>query len=286
MADIEATIDYPEYDIEEVTTTKVINYLENVKRELYELEKSFDNGKILREGIKLAIIGKPNVGKSSLMNAILKEERAIVTEFEGTTRDTIEEFVQIDGIPIKLIDTAGIRNGTDEVEKIGINKAKEIAKNCDLIIAMFDKSRVLDDEDREIIELIKDKKAIVVINKNDISVNEEYLSELKEQYEIVNISAKRKEGIEEIFKKISKMFNLNQIESDSGIVVTNIRHKNAIRKSSESICSAIDSAKSNMPIDIISVYIKEGLEYLGEIIGENVTDDILKEIFSKFCLGK
>lgn len=287
MADIEASIDYPEYDIEEVTSKKMLEQLEKVKHELVSLENSFDNGKIIRDGIKMAIIGKPNVGKSSLMNALLKEERAIVTEYEGTTRDTIEEFIQVEGIPIKLIDTAGIRNANDEVEKIGISKAKEIAEKSDLVIAMFDASRPLDEEDKGIIELIKDKKSIVILNKIDIAENiDSVVNSLNLDKEPIIISAKNREGIDKIYKTIAEMFKLSEIELDNETIITNARHKNSIQKANESLEKAIKCIDEKVPVDIVAVYIKEILENLGEIIGENVTEDIIKEIFSKFCLGK
>ena len=169
MVNVDVSIDYPEYDVEEVTYQEISNMLTSVKEKLEKLEKSFDNGKLIKEGIKTAIIGKPNAGKSSLLNAILKEDRAIVTEYEGTTRDTIEEFVNIEGIPLKLIDTAGIRNAKDEVEKIGIAKSREIAKEADLIIAIFDSTKELSPEDLEILNLIKGKKSIVILNKIDLN---------------------------------------------------------------------------------------------------------------------
>ena len=287
MADIEASIDYPEYDIDEITNKKMRKQLEIIREELIMLEKSFNNGKIIKEGINRAIIGKPNVGKSSLMNALLKEERAIVTEYEGTTRDTIEEFIQVDGIPIKLIDTAGIRNANDEVEKIGINKAKEMANKCDLIIAMFDISKPLDDEDEKIIELTKNKKTIVILNKIDIGENtENTIQKLNLGQEPIIISAKEQEGIEKIFKAITETFKLDEIELDNETIITNTRHKNSIQKAMHSLEKAIKCIDDQLPVDIISIYIKEILENLGEIIGENVTEDIIKEIFSKFCLGK
>ena len=287
MADIEATIDYPEYDIEEITNNKMLEELKQVKKELEQLEKSFENGKIIKDGIKMAIIGKPNVGKSSLMNALLKEERAIVTEYEGTTRDTIEEFIQIEGVPFKLIDTAGIRKASDEVEKIGIHKAKEIAKECDLIIAMFDAHKELDEEDREIIDIIRDKNAILVWNKIDLiqNIESEFRNIILDKPNI-NISAKNKEGIEKIYQTIAKMYKLNEITIDNTALVTNVRHKNSIQKAEHSLKRAIDCIEKNIPIDMVSIYIKEILENLGEITGENVTEDIIKEIFSKFCLGK
>ena len=197
-ADIEANIDYPEYDIEEVSTNKSLEVLKNVKNKLLKLKESFNNGKILKEGINTAIIGRPNVGKSSLLNVLLKEERAIVTEYEGTTRDTIEEYISIKGIPLKIIDTAGIRNTDNAVEKIGIEKSIEIAKKADLVIAIFDISQELKAEDYRILEIIKDKNAIIVLNKIDLSVNKTIEEKIKSlNKDIVKISALERKGIEE-----------------------------------------------------------------------------------------
>ena len=288
MVNIEVAIDYPEYDVEEVTNNEIMNMLNSVEIKLNKLEKSFDNGKMIKEGIKTAIIGKPNAGKSSLLNRILKEDRAIVTEFEGTTRDTIEEFVNINGIPLKLIDTAGIRNAEDEVEKIGIHKSKEIAKNADLIIAIFDASKPLSKEDKEILEIIKGKKVIILLNKIDLQ--QELHKEDKEFKEvtdsIIEISALNNIGIDDVYAEITKLFEINEINIDNDLVITNIRHKNLIHQAIESIKKTKETIKEKMPIDIIAVYIKEILEDLGNITGEFVTEDIINEIFSKFCLGK
>ena len=288
MVNIEVAIDYPEYDVEEVTNNEIMNMLSSVEIKLNKLEKSFDNGKILKEGIKTAIIGKPNAGKSSLLNRILKEDRAIVTEFEGTTRDTIEEFVNINGIPLKLIDTAGIRNAKDEVEKIGIHKSKEIAKNADLIIAIFDASKPLSKEDKEILEIIKGKKVIILLNKIDLQ--QELHKEDKDFKEvtdsIIEISALNNIGIDDVYAEITKLFEINEINIDNDLVITNIRHKNLIHQAIESIKKTKETMKEKMPIDIIAVYIKQILEDLGNITGEFVTEDIINEIFSKFCLGK
>ena len=287
LTDIEASIDYPEYDIEEVTNEKALKKLEEIEKILEKLEDSFKNGKIIREGIKTAIIGTPNAGKSSLLNAILKEERAIVTEFEGTTRDTIEEFISINGIPIKIIDTAGIREANDEVEKIGIKKAKQIAESSDLVIAIFDSSKELSKEDKEILELIKNKKAIIIINKIDIEsrkIEEEYLKKYNKT--IIEMSAKNKQGIDNLYKEISNMFNINEINVNEGITVTNVRHAELIRKAKEYSKKAQETIKNNMPIDIIAIDIKEIINCLNTITGENATEDIINEIFKKFCLGK
>ena len=288
MVNVDVSIDYPEYDVEEVTYQEISNMLTSVKEKLEKLEKSFDNGKLIKEGIKTAIIGKPNAGKSSLLNAILKEDRAIVTEYEGTTRDTIEEFVNIEGIPLKLIDTAGIRNAKDEVEKIGIAKSREIAKEADLIIAIFDSTKELSPEDLEILDLIKGKKSIVILNKIDLnailSENDDRFTNVSDN--ILKLSALNGEGLEKLYETISKMFSLNEINLDNEIVITNLRHKNLISKALINVKKSEEAIEQNMPVDIIAIFIKDILEDLGNITGDVVTDDIINEIFSKFCLGK
>ena len=288
MVDIEASIDYPEYDIEEVTNKKAMTLLENVKNELEQLKESFNTGKILKDGIKTAIIGRPNAGKSSLLNTILKEERAIVSDIEGTTRDTIEEFVTIKGIPLKLVDTAGIRNTQDKIEGIGVEKALKVADDADLILAIFDNTKELNEEDIKILDLIKNKNSIILLNKIDLENSklekEVRISNLGK--DIVKISAKNRDGIEELYKEIEKMFNIKEIDIDNGKLITNIRHKNQIECGIKSIKEAINAINLSLPIDIISIYIKQTLEDLGKITGENVTEDIISEIFSKFCLGK
>lgn len=288
LVNIEVTIDYPEYDTPEVQEKEIAQMLESVGKKLKKLEKSFDNGKIVKDGIKTAIIGKPNAGKSSLLNAILKEDRAIVTDIAGTTRDTIEEFVTINGIPLNLVDTAGIREASDEVEKIGVEKSIKQANDADLIIAIFDSSKDLEEEDIEILNLIKGKKSIILLNKSDlnskINENDDRFTSITEN--ILRISALNKYGIDELYEKIAELFNLNEINLDNEILITNIRHKNIISKSLENVNKAKEALEINMPIDIITIYIKEILEDLGEITGEVVTEDIINEIFSKFCLGK
>ena len=259
MADIEATIDYPEYDIEEVTEKSIRRRLEEVKIELEKLEKSFENGKILRDGVKTVIIGKPNTGKSSLLNLLLKEERAIVSEIEGTTRDTIEEYISINGIPIKIIDTAGIRNTSDMIEEIGVKKAIDLTQEADLIIAIFDNSKKLDEEDKKIASLNK---------------------------KTIKISTKTKNGLNELYDAITEMFDFEEIEKGEETVITNIRHKNQISMAIKNVINAIKTIDENMPIDIIAIYIKQILEDLSKITGDNVSEDIINEIFSKFCLGK
>ena len=288
MVNVDVSIDYPEYDVDDVTNKQILDMLDSIEVKLNSLEKSFDNGKLIKDGIKTAIIGKPNAGKSSLLNAILKEDRAIVTEYEGTTRDTIEEFVSIEGIPLKLIDTAGIRDAKDEVERIGIAKSKDIAENADLIIAIFDSSKELTQEDIDILKIIKDKKTIVLLNKVDLNsvLNENDIRFKNVTDHILKISALNGNGLEELYCLISKMFSLNEINLDNDIVITNLRHKNLISKAIENVKKVRNTVEDNMPIDIIAIFIKDILEDLGNITGEFVTDDIINEIFAKFCLGK
>ena len=288
MVNIEVAIDYPEYDVEDVTQNQIEELISKIEPKLTKLEKSFDNGKNIKEGIKTAIIGRPNAGKSSLLNAILKEDRAIVTEYEGTTRDTIEEFVTINGIPLKLIDTAGIRKAKDEVEKIGIKKSKEIARSADLVIAILDASKELDQEDLEILQLAKEKKTIIILNKMDLPMklkeNDSKLTNITDK--IIKISALNQEGIEELYEAITQLFHLNEINLDQEVIVTNLRHKNLIQKAIENVKKVKEALEQNMPLDIIAIFLKDILEDLAEITGEMVTEDIIDEIFAKFCLGK
>ena len=288
MTNIEVSIDYPEYDTPEVTNNEILETIETSKKKLEDLRNSFDNGKIIKQGIKTVIIGKPNAGKSSLLNAILKEDRAIVTEIEGTTRDTIEEFVTINGIPLNLIDTAGIREAKDEVEMIGIEKSKNLAEEADLIIAIFDSSKDFTKEDLEILEIAKNKKTIIILNKIDL---EQKITPENPKLEIfnkniINLSAKNKIGLELLFDKITNMFNLNEINLDNDIVITNERHKNLITKARENLDKSEVILKDGMPIDIIAISLKDALSNLGAITGEEAGEDIINEIFKRFCLGK
>lgn len=289
MADIEASIDYPEYnEVPEVTNKNMIEQINIIEEKLLKLENSFDSGKILKEGIRTVIIGKPNAGKSSLLNAILNEERAIVSKIEGTTRDTIEEMIQIKGIPLKLIDTAGIRNTKDEIEKIGVEKALKLSEEADLVISIFDNTSDLQEDDIQILNIIENKNAIILLNKIDEKDNhlEENESIKNSKKPIVKMSAKTKEGIEQLYEQILSMFKLNEIELNDGNLITNVRHKNQIRKSRENLENARNGINLNVPIDVVAVSIKQALEELSAITGEDVSEDIISEIFSKFCLGK
>lgn len=288
ITSIEVTVDYPEYDIEEVENRDALKELNDAKKNLLRMKDGFNKGKILKDGIKTVILGKPNAGKSSLLNAILKEDRAIVSNIEGTTRDTIEEYININGITLKMIDTAGIRNTENEIEKIGVEKAKEIANQADLIIAIFDITKKLSKEDLEILKIIEKKNAIIVLNKTDLIQENKDLEDKLNNVDktIVKISAKNNNGIDKLFNEIEKLFDLNKISQDNEVIITNERHKNQINKAIKDIDLAIESIENKMPIDMTSIYIKQTLIDLGEITGKNVTDEIIKNIFKNFCLGK
>ena len=288
MIAIDVNIDYPEYDEEEVTKNRSLGELRIISEELIKLENSFNSGKILRDGVKTVILGKTNAGKSSLLNRILKEDRAIVSNIEGTTRDTIEEFVDVEGIPLKLIDTAGIRNSSNEIEQIGIQKSKKIADSADLIIAIFDITKNLTEDDEELLEIIKDKECIILLNKIDVlSENIELEKRLKSiNKNILKISAMEDIGIQQLFDKIVEIYSFNNDSLSNDVLISNERHKNLIQKARIEIDEAINATENDMYIDIISIYITNAMNYLAEITGNNVTDDVINEIFKKFCLGK
>lgn len=289
MVDIEASIDYPEYDIEEVTKKELKEMLERVSLKLEAIEKNFYNSKLIKDGLKMAIIGRPNAGKSSLLNAILNEDRAIVTEYEGTTRDIIEEYIVIEGIPVKIIDTAGIRNSTqDKIEQIGIEKAKKMAQSADLIVYIIDASKKIEEEDKEIIKILENKKAIIVLNKQDLNteISTETEEITKTNKPIIKVSALKKEGIEELYSKIAEMFGLGEITIDDSVTITNERHKEIIKNVQKNAKESINSIDNNMPVDMVAINIKEMLDKLGKITGTTASEDIINEIFKKFCLGK
>lgn len=297
ITNIEVGNDYPEYEFEEISKEKILKTLEEAEQKTLKLINSFENGKIIKDGIKIAIIGRPNTGKSSLLNRILKENRAIVTEIEGTTRDVIEEEISIRGIKIILSDTAGIRQTDDIVEKIGIEKSIEKLKESDLIVLIIDGSKSINMEDFKII-LESKKNIIILLNKIDLLNNKEIVLARKQIEEIIKLNNNNLNieiietsiidniGIEDFEKKIVEMFELEKISADDSITVTNTRHKQLIIESLNQLREAIDATKNNMPIDIISVNLKQAVKNLYEITGENVTEEVIKEIFSRFCLGK
>ena len=293
LVDIEANIDYPEYDIEEVQRAKINTVLEKAVQDLDSLEKTFDEGKILKEGINTVIIGRPNVGKSSLLNALLKEDRAIVTSVAGTTRDTIEETLTIKGIPLKIVDTAGIRETDDIVEGIGVEKSKKALENADLVLFLLDSTEEISEEDVTLLKLVENKNYIVLINKIDIGtkINKEQVTQIinndnKKIAKIVEISAQKEIGLKELENIIEEMFNLSKIDVNNEIVITNARHKIAINKAKEEMKNVLNSNKMEIPIDMLSIDLQNALQHLGEITGERVSEDVINEIFKKFCLGK
>ena len=287
LSDIEASIDYPEYDIEEKNRRKLREKVKIIEKELIKLEHSFTNGKIIRDGIKVAIVGSPNAGKSTLLNALLNEERSIVTNVEGTTRDTIEEFITIQGVAFKIIDTAGIREAKDIVEKIGIKRSLDAINSADLIIMIIDSSKKISYKEEEILNKIKNKKIIIALNKCDLKGPKQDFSTLKKYTNnILEISAINKEGLEELSNKMIEIFNLNEIITDSSEMITNIRHKNIISESIKILKEIINTIDKEIPIDMCAIYLRDLIEKMNEITGENVTEDIINKIFSKFCLGK
>lgn len=284
---IETALDDPEHisvDGYGETLKKVVdNLLEEIRRLLI----SADNGRIIKEGIKTVIVGKPNAGKSSLLNVLVGEERAIVTDIEGTTRDVLEENIQLQGVSLNIMDTAGIRETKDVVEKIGVDKAKNHANEADLIIYVADASRPLDDNDEEIIEMIRDKQAIVLLNKSDLDmvVTKEELQEKLNKPMIV-ISAKEEQGIKELEETLKEMFFHGDISFNDEVYITNIRHKTALQDAAESLEKVLISIENGMPEDFYSIDLLDAYESLGSITGETIGEDLVNEIFSKFCMGK
>ncbi|MEG0371409.1 MAG: tRNA uridine-5-carboxymethylaminomethyl(34) synthesis GTPase MnmE [Clostridium sp.] len=287
LAHIEAAVAFPEDDIEDVVSDKVKISVTEI---IYEVESLINNsasGKIYRDGLSTIIVGKPNVGKSSLLNTLLQEKRAIVTDIPGTTRDVIEEFVNIHGIPVKLIDTACFRNTVDVVEKIGVEKSKEYIEKSDLVILMLDNGRILDNEDKQIIEYLEGKKVIVIVNKMDLDMKLD-INYIKERFDdsfIIYTSVNTEDGIEEIKDKIASLVNIGEI-SIKDVYITNVRHRDVLVKAKESLEGGLHALDINMPLDMASVELKDAYLKLGEITGEAYSEDILDKIFSDFCIGK
>lgn len=287
LALIEYSVDFTEDDediIDDNLINQIKNGIDNASVKIKHLLANADEGKILREGLKVVIVGKPNVGKSSLLNALLREKRAIVTDIPGTTRDVIEEYVNIEGIPIKITDTAGIRDTEDIVEKIGVEKSKEKIDEADLIILMLDASREINEDDQIIINKIKDKKYIVLLNKVDldIKISEKIISNLSNK---INISVKTGDGIDNLKSEIKNLFFNGEITSDS-LTISNTRHKQALYRALENCDTALNRINANEYIDLISIYITAAMKALGEITGEELEEDLLNKIFSEFCVGK
>ena len=288
LAHLEVSIDFAEEDVEEITYQTLEEKALELRNEIKKLYDTAESGKILRDGLKTVIVGKPNVGKSSLLNSILGENRAIVTDIAGTTRDVIEEFVNIKGIPLKIVDTAGIRETEDVVEKIGVEKSRESFSTADLVIMVLDASRKLSEEDMEILESLKNKKTIVLLNKMDLEpqIELEKFEEFVNSEDIIKISALKHQGIEELQDKIEAMVYHGSVKNSSNLMITNSRHKDALFKAYESINDAISAIEQRMPYDFIEVDFKNIWDYLGYINGDTVREDLLDTIFANFCIGK
>ena len=288
LAHLEVSIDFAEEDVEEITYQTLEEKALELRNEIKKLYDTAESGKILRDGLKTVIVGKPNVGKSSLLNSILGENRAIVTDIAGTTRDVIEEFVNIKGIPLKIVDTAGIRETEDVVENIGVEKSRESFSTADLVIMVLDASRKLSEEDMEILESLKNKKTIVLLNKMDLEpqIELEKIEEFVNSEDIIKISALKHQGIEELQDKIEAMVYHGSVKNSSNLMITNSRHKDALFKAYESINDAISAIEQRMPYDFIEVDFKNIWDYLGYINGDTVREDLLDTIFANFCIGK
>ncbi len=286
LANIEVNIDFPEYDEDVITINKVKEESINMLNKIETLINTADTGKIYKEGIKTLIIGKPNVGKSSLMNFLLNENRAIVTEIPGTTRDTIEEQVNINGIPLNIIDTAGIRKTEDEVEKIGVEKALNKINEADLIMMVLDSSKELEEEDIEILKLIENKKVIYIKNKTDLEekLNLDEYKNIEEK--VINISVLKNEGLEKITNTIQSMFFEGKIDLENDLIINNARQKNLLINAAKNLEEVLNSIDNGMSIDFIEIDLKSCMENLGLIVGKAVSDDLVDKIFSDFCIGK
>lgn len=285
LANIEVKIDYPEYeDIEDVTYNDLNNNIAEVEEEIKRIIKESENGKIIKEGIKTAIIGRPNVGKSSILNNLLEEEKAIVTDIEGTTRDTVEGSIVINGIILDLIDTAGIRKTEDKVESIGVNKSLQTIEKADLILFVLNNNEQLTEYDKEILEKIKEKNHIIIINKIDLE-NKIELNQLKEE-NIVKISALKDNNLEELKNKIIEMYNLEELESKDATYLTNARGLSLLKQAQDIISDIKEGIETEQPIDMIEIDLKRIWELLGEITGETYQEELINQLFSQFCLGK
>lgn len=285
---IEAYIDFPEEELEFSSKGEMSDRMQRMVRELTSLSCSYDEGKFFREGLSTAIVGRPNVGKSSVLNALLQKDRAIVTEVPGTTRDVIEEYLNINGLPLRIMDTAGIREAHDMAEMEGVKRSLKAIENADLVIALIDGSEPLRGEDFEVLEKVKGKNAIIAINKSDLPDVENNLASRLSPHasRILRISAIKGDGLDELKNAIFDSCLKNWKENREGVIVTNLRHKIAIDRAAESLNRAMGAVETNQPIEIIALEVRDSLDRLGEIVGAVTTEDILNRIFSDFCIGK
>lgn len=287
MAFVEAALDDPEHISLDGYSEELLEKMRGIAAEVERLLKSSESGRMLKEGIKTVILGKPNAGKSSLLNVLLGEERAIVTEIAGTTRDVLEEQLQLGEVSLQLLDTAGIRSTEDVVEQIGVERARKQAEDADLILYVADSSRVLDESDEEILKLLEGKKALVLLNKSDLDpvITPQIMRE-RTGHPILVISAKEGAGIQELEEKIRSLFFRGEVDFNDEVLITNLRQKQALMDASKSLSMVIESIENGMPEDFFTIDLKDAYTSLGFIIGEEIGDDLANEIFGKFCMGK
>lgn len=287
IAYIETALDDPEHFDLEGYPQELLEVAEEQKKKVQKLLSSADDGKMIQEGIRTVILGKPNAGKSSLLNFLVGEDRAIVTEIAGTTRDTLEEYISLHGISLRIIDTAGIRETEDVVEKIGVEKARQMAEKADLILYVVDSSQPLDENDQEIMELLRGRKSIVIYNKTDLASAVD-MGSLKEKTgsQVIPVSSTTETGVEELEKAIREMFFQGEISFDDEVYITNARHKAALEEAEKSLEMVTESIEAGMPEDFFSIDLMGAYEALGRILGESLGEDLVNEIFSKFCVGK
>lgn len=287
IAYIETALDDPEHFDLDGYPQELLEVAEAQKKKVQKLLKSADDGKMIQEGIRTVILGKPNAGKSSLLNFLVGEDRAIVTEIAGTTRDTLEEYISLHGISLRIIDTAGIRETEDVVEKIGVEKARQMAEKADLILYVVDSSQPLDENDQEIMELLRGRKSIVIYNKTDLASAVD-MGSLREKTgsQVIPVSVVEETGIEDLEKSIREMFFQGEISFDDEVYITNARHKTALKEAEKSLEMVTESIEAGMPEDFFSIDLMGAYEALGKILGESLGEDLVNEIFSKFCVGK
>jgi tRNA modification GTPase len=288
LAHIEVTIDYPEHDVDEVTRNLLSEKSRWVQSEIEKLLRTAKQGKILREGLSTVIVGRPNVGKSSLLNSLLHEVKAIVTDIPGTTRDIIEEYVNVRGVPLRLVDTAGIRETEDIVERIGVERSREMLGKADLVLLVLNFGEELTEEDRKLLTVVRPMNAIIIVNKTDLpqKIDLEEVRSLAGDLPLVTISVKEERGIEQLEEAIASLFFAGSVQSDDLTYVSNARHIQLLREAQKTIGEAIDAVESGLPVDMVAFDIRRTWELLGEIVGDAVSDDLVSQIFSQFCLGK
>ncbi len=284
-AQMQVIIDYPDEDLEDIDNTDIENVCRACSERIKTLIDSSDSGRMMKDGIRVAIVGKPNVGKSSILNCLAREDRAIVTDIAGTTRDVIEESVTVKGIPLILSDTAGIRDTDDVVEKIGVEKSRQYLDSADLVIVVLDSAMPLDDNDKEVLSATENKKRIILLNKSDIG-SALVKSDCPQDCDIIEVSAKTGDGMAEFAKAIERICKIDGIESENGRIITNMRHKTALMGAYDALVRVCDALGAGMPTDIVSIDIAAAMDSLGEITGETVSDSVVNDIFHSFCVGK